>query len=143
MPLVMVRAEVQADVPAGTITVSPSAADTTALLTSAREGLAALIILACAPLEAAKSSTARTALGTAQFGRNINGELQSKGRWRCAPPGTSQHMPNQIRGPDGIWIAISQDSSDFQDLKLQRLLKKPCQKQRPPETYGSTYANSM
>jgi hypothetical protein len=65
MPFVMVRAEVQAAVPAGMITVSPSAADAIALLTSAREGLAALIILACATLEAAKSSAARTELGTA------------------------------------------------------------------------------
>jgi hypothetical protein len=66
MPFVIVRAEVQAAVPAGTTTVSPSAADAIALLTSAREGLAALIILACiAALEAATSKAARTELRTA------------------------------------------------------------------------------
>jgi hypothetical protein len=61
----MVRVELQAAVPAGTITVSPSAADAMARLTSVTEGLAALIILACATLEAAKSSMAKTALRTA------------------------------------------------------------------------------
>ncbi len=65
----MVRHEVQEAVPAGTITVSPSAAEAMALLTSASEGLAALIILACAALEGAKSSAAKTELRIAWFAR--------------------------------------------------------------------------
>ena len=84
MPFVMIRAEVQAAVPAGTIMVSPSAADATAFLISAREGLAALIILACTALDAAKSSAARTpnlephnsaARQTANWNRKADGVL--------------------------------------------------------------------
>jgi len=56
----MVMPELQEAVPAGIITVSPSAARTMAAVTSAREGLAALIVAACPAFEAAKSSVART-----------------------------------------------------------------------------------
>ena len=45
-----------AAVPRGTITVSPSAAEFMAAVTSAREGLAALRVVACAVQEAAKSA---------------------------------------------------------------------------------------
>src|SRR4029077_86483 len=65
MPFVMVRVELQAAVPAGTITVSPSAADAMARLTSVTEGLAALIILACIALEAPTNKMAKTELRTA------------------------------------------------------------------------------
>src|SRR5215467_5908057 len=117
MPFVMLRAEVQAAVPAGTITVSPSAADAMALLTSAREGLATLIILACAALEAAKISAARTELRTPEFRRNINGKVKSKSQMVfCASPG-------------GKCIAIfPRDNSNIEDLKLQKLLRTPRQK---------------
>src|ERR1700730_5457502 len=119
MPFVMVRAEVHTAVPAGTVTVSPSAANATALLISAREGLAALIILACTALEAAKSSAARTKLKTAQFGRKTNGELESKGRRRFVPPVASQRMPDWICVHDGICIATCPDyTCDFQCLNL-------------------------
>src|SRR5256886_17267099 len=63
----MVRHEVQEAVPAGTITVSPCTAEAMAPLTSASEALAALIILACAALEATKSSAAKTELRIACF----------------------------------------------------------------------------
>src|SRR6478735_2964129 len=67
MDLVIVTPEVQAAVPAGTITVSPSTAEAMAFVTSAEEGLAALIILACAALEATKSTAASAELKTAWF----------------------------------------------------------------------------
>src|ERR1700736_6675927 len=43
IPFVIVRTEVQSALPAGTTTMSPSEAEETAEVTSAREGLAALM----------------------------------------------------------------------------------------------------
>ena len=59
------KVEVHAAVPVGTMTVSPSAADAMAARTSAREGLAALKVVACAVPEAAKSSAPMTQYRTA------------------------------------------------------------------------------
>src|SRR5438477_6680904 len=102
---------VQAAVPAGMITVSPSTAEPMALLTSKNEGVRAVMLFACAAPEAAKSSTARSALrflplqtvalraeagwpyspeGTASFGRSRNGESQSEGKWHAAWPAAPQ-----------------------------------------------------
>ena len=53
------RVEVHVAVPAGIATVSPLAAEAMTARTSAREGLAALKVVACAVLELAKSSAAR------------------------------------------------------------------------------------
>jgi hypothetical protein len=59
MPFVIVRVSLQTAVPAGTITVSPSAAEATEVFTSVRERLVALIIAASASPKAAKNSAAR------------------------------------------------------------------------------------
>jgi hypothetical protein len=60
MALVTFRVELHVAVPAGIATVSPLAAEAMAARTSAREGLAASKVVACAVLEVAKSSAART-----------------------------------------------------------------------------------
>jgi hypothetical protein len=58
---------VQLAFPAGMITVSPSTAEPMALLTPEKEGVRAVMIFACAAPEAAKSSTARSALSFLPF----------------------------------------------------------------------------
>jgi hypothetical protein len=65
MPLVIRKVEFHTAVPAGSITVSPSAAEFMAAVTSAREGLAAFLIAACVALEVAKNNPATTELITA------------------------------------------------------------------------------
>src|SRR5438094_8762175 len=118
MPFLMVRAEVQEAVPAGTMTVSPSAADAIAPLTSAREGLAALIILACIALEAPTNKTARTELRTAELGRNTNGESKSESRWRTGPPVASHCTPDSMRARTSFCNAFcARYNSNFQDLE--------------------------
>ena len=63
MPLVIRKVEFHTAVPAGTITVSPSAAEFMAAVTySAREGLAAFLTAACVALEVAKNNPATTEL---------------------------------------------------------------------------------
>src|SRR5262249_2838690 len=59
--LLITRVLVQVAVPAGTITVSPFAAEATALLTSAKEGLGALMVAACTAPETAKRGAAKRA----------------------------------------------------------------------------------
>src|SRR3981189_1381720 len=59
IPVATVRVLRQTAVPAGTITVSPSAAEAMAVLTSVTDGLRALIVVACAAPKAAKNSAAR------------------------------------------------------------------------------------
>jgi hypothetical protein len=60
IPFVIVKVDVQSAVPAGTTTVSPSTAEAMAVATSTKEGLAALMIVACATPDAAKNIAART-----------------------------------------------------------------------------------
>src|SRR5438132_9099704 len=60
MALETVRVEVQLAVPAGTTTVSPSTAEDTAVVTSAREGLNAVIEAARAEPETTKNSVTRS-----------------------------------------------------------------------------------
>src|SRR6476660_604857 len=62
IPLVIARELVQLAFPAGIITVSPSAAEPMAWLTSKKEGVRAVMLFACAAPEAAKRSAARSAL---------------------------------------------------------------------------------
>src|SRR5438477_11087220 len=89
MALVITSLLVQAALPTGTATVSPSTAEPMALLTSKKEGLRASMVFACAAPEAAKSSAARSAdsrEGTASFGRSRNGESQPEGKWHAPRP---------------------------------------------------------
>src|SRR6266852_741007 len=78
-PFVMVSVEVQLAVPAGTITVSPSEAEAMADVTSAREGLTALMVapLVCPTIVRSRPAMKPSAFGKGQVG---SGSLILNGR---------------------------------------------------------------